>query len=71
MGGPSYHPEKAVGRSYPKPKKGSRVTCLACKHGKVLIARTKVKDVKSIKTSDKFVTVDCTSCKGKGYIIAK
>jgi hypothetical protein len=57
MGGPSYHPEKAVGRSYPKPKKGSRVTCLACKNGKVMDNSGKIKD--------------CGPCKGHGYIIAK
>jgi hypothetical protein len=56
MGGPSYHPEKAVGRSYPKPKKGAKVTCLACKHGKVMDAKGVVKD--------------CTACKGKGSIKA-
>jgi len=56
---------------YPKPLKGSRVTCLACKDGKILVPRAKLKDVKFIKSSDKFVAVDCGPCEGKGYIIAK
>jgi hypothetical protein len=55
-GGPRNEPEKVVGRSYPKPKKGAKVTCLACNNGKVF-ARGGVRN--------------CTACKGKGEIIAK
>jgi hypothetical protein len=54
--GPAYKPEKAVGRSYPKPKKGTKLDCLACKDGKVL-AKGGIRN--------------CKACEGKGYLVVK
>jgi hypothetical protein len=53
--GPAVHFEKAPAcRGYPKPKKGDKIKCLACKNGKVLGPDGKPKN--------------CDGCKGKGEI---